>query len=440
MFDRRDLPIALAVCLVALWANLAAVPTTRFHRDEARWTHRARFVEELRDPLSAYWSDRELMRGQPPLGSYLTGLGLLAQGRGLRVNDFYNFQFSEGWNLRHGAVPAEADLAAARRTNSVVGALLAAAVYLLGRGLLNRVAGIVGAALLVSHPLSLYLSSLAGSDALVSLLVAWAALAAMALAAKPTWPRSLLLGLLLGLGASTKLSPLLLAVPLAGLGLVLIWRGRSAADPDAGRRIVLGWRLLPLPLVAFATFVLSYPYLWPDPIGRTLALFAFRTQEMRNQARIWDELRVDGPVDALGRIGGWLTGVEPLTDLPAFWAAGRFGFESGLTTIGLLLGIVGAELLLVLLVRRGLSSPTALAAAVLGGQAAVIVVGMRADFERYLLPVLVATSVCGGLAVGQGWALARTLLTRRPALREQPEPAEPADAAAPELRGSTARV
>ena len=68
------------------------------------------------------------------------------------------------------------------------------AVYLIGRGLLNPVAGLAGAALFIPHALSIYLSSLAGSDAIVALLVAWAALAAIFLAQRPTWTRAVLLG------------------------------------------------------------------------------------------------------------------------------------------------------------------------------------------------------------------------------------------------------
>ena len=50
MFSRWDALLAGLVFLVALWVNLSAVPTTEFHRDEARWVHRARFLEELPKP------------------------------------------------------------------------------------------------------------------------------------------------------------------------------------------------------------------------------------------------------------------------------------------------------------------------------------------------------------------------------------------------------
>jgi hypothetical protein len=413
MFSRWDALLAGLVFLVALWVNLSAVAMTEFHRDEARWVHRARFLEELRNPTGEFWRESELMIGQPPLGSYLMGLGLAVQGRDLDTNGFYNFHFGPDWNRRHGTMPDEADLAAARRTNSVVGALIAACVYLIARGLSNPVAGIVAAALLVPHPLSIYLSSLAGSDALVTLLVALAALVAMQLAQRPTWPRAILLGVLLGLGGSAKLSPLALAAVLAAAGLVLVvhgWRGSGRVARHAG---MLGWRLVVQPPLALATFIASYPYLWPDPIGRTRFLFEFRAIEMYNQGVLWSELNVDGPVDALGRIGNWLGDIDSVTGQLFELIARPFGISWKPMEFDLVLAIIGALILLVLAIQHGLGSRWGMAALVLGGQVALIVVGMRADFSRYLLPVLIATAVCGGLVAGTVWDVAWDRIARR---------------------------
>jgi 4-amino-4-deoxy-L-arabinose transferase-like glycosyltransferase len=362
------------------------------------------------------------------------GVGLLAQGQDLQTNALPDFHYSDAWNARHGAAPTEKDLAAARRTDSVVGALLAVCVYLIARGLSNRVAGVAAALLLIPHPLSVYLSSLAGSDALLSLLLAMAVLAAMALAERPTWPRAIALGALLGVGGSAKLSPLLLAIPLAAMGawfVLLALRRRDLAD---ARRLALGWRLLTLPPVALAAFIVSYPYLWPNPIGRIRDLFAFREQEMANQGRIWPYLKVDGPGDAVARIGNWLAKVDSTSGSGAAWIADKFGHTWHPVGIDLLLGLIGAEILVFLVFRHGLSSRWGLGAAILFGQVGLIVVGMRADFERYLLPVVVTVAVCGGLVVGQAWTLARVAVARRAARRVEPEPA------AVELPGQIAQV
>ncbi|HET7092573.1 MAG TPA: glycosyltransferase family 39 protein, partial [Thermomicrobiales bacterium] len=338
------------------------------------------------------------------------------------TNALPDFHYGDDWNARHGAAPSEKDLAAARRTDSFVGALIAVCVYLIARGLGARVAGVAAALLLIPHPLSVYLSSLADSDAILSLLLALAIFAAMALADRPTWPRAIVLGILLGLGGSAKLSPLALAIPLAALGasyvLVGVWRRRPADI----RHMALGWRLLTLPPVALATFIVAYPFLWPNPIGRVRDLFAFREQEMTNQGRIWPQLRVDGPGDAIARIGNWLGTVDSTSGSAAAWIAARFGHQWHPVGIDLLLGLIGAEVLVFLVFRHGLASRWGLAAAMLFGQVGLIVVGMRADFERYLLPVVVTIAVCGGLAVGQAWTFARAAIAHRAARRVAAKP------------------
>ncbi|MCD6032732.1 MAG: hypothetical protein K0S78_4914 [Thermomicrobiales bacterium] len=412
MFSRWDALLAGLVFLVALWVNLSAVAMTEFHRDEARWIHRARFLEELRNPTGEFWRESELMIGQPPLGSYLMGLGLTLQGRDLDTNGFYNFHFGPDWNRRHGTMPDEADLAAGRRTNSVVGALIAVCVYLIARGLSNPVAGIAAAALLVPHPLSIYLSSLAGiarpgrAPSCSACCSASAAPPSSVRWRSPwCWRRR-------------------------GSGMVLVihgWRGSGWAARHDG---MLGWRLLVQPPLASATFIASYPYLWPDPIGRTRELFEFRAIEMYNQGVLWSELYVDGPVDALGRIGNWLGDIDSVTGQLFELIARPFGISWKPMEFDLVLAIIGALILLVLAIQRGLGSRWAMATLVLGGQVALIVVGMRADFSRYLLPVLTATAVCGGLVAGAVWDVAwdrmvRRRESRRPVVDSSPLAGEP---------------
>ncbi len=414
-----DLLIALAILALGLWQNLAYVDSTKFHRDESRWIHRAYYLREAIHPLSHTWDDGYLTRGQPPLGSYLMGLGLVVQGRDLNTNGLWNFDKNNAWNRSRGRMPVKADLEAARRTNSVVGALLAVTLYFLGKRLGNRLAGLVAALVLIPHPLNIYLSSLAGSDALLALLVALAALTAVSLADRPTWWRVILLGGLLGLGGATKLSPLLLTLPLAGVGAALLIHklperatggGPSRQDQDTG------WMLLSLPFVAFAVFVACYPYLWRDPIDGTKALFEFRAQEMESQGEIWENLQVSGPADALARVNAALGEQMTTSGRLAELVDARFGFTWGAPWLDLALGTAGLGLLGLLAVMYGLRSRYALGGIVLTGQAAIILLGMRADFARYHLPILVTVALGAGLLVGYGWWALRLLADRGRAL------------------------
>jgi hypothetical protein len=228
---------------------------------------------------------------------------------------------------------------------------------------------------------------------------------------------------MLGLGGSAKLSPLGLIVPLAAAGLILAIQGWRGSSPAAVHDGALGWKLLSLPPVATATFITSYPYLWPDPIRRTLMLVQFRSVEMQNQGAIWQELDINGPIDALGRIGHWLGDVDSVTGQGIEAVARLFGLAWKPMGLDLVLAVIGAEILLVLAIQRGLGSRWAMAALVLGGEVALIIAGMRADFSRYLYPVLIGTAVCGGLVPGVIWDAVWARLERRIGRRVAPQPA-----------------
>jgi hypothetical protein len=161
--------------------------------------------------------------------------------------------------------------------------------------------------------------------------------------------------------------------------------------------------LMTLPVVAFATFVAVYPYLWPDPIGRTDRLFDFRTAEMENQAEIWEQTSVNGPFQAIERVEGQL-GIRTST---SGWLAGeveaRFNRTWDRPDVDLKLGAVGLVLLTVWALMYGPRSRYALGGIVIVGEAALIVVGMQVDFNRYHLPILLAIVVGAGFLAGQLW-------------------------------------
>lgn len=394
------LPMMLFVLSLAI--NLAHVDVTQFHPDETRWINRAHYASDLLNPFGPTWDDQYLTRGQPPLGSYLMGFGLLIQGRDTNTNGVWDFAYGADWNRSVGAMAADADLDAARRANAVVGAITVVLVYFVGQALMGRVAGVASGIILALHPLHIWISSQALSDQLFVLLVAAGLLVAIRLGRQPSRGAALGLGILLGLGGATKLSPLLLAFPMAVYGLVLIALARGAYlhRPAAER---LGKYLLWLPVTSFATFVIVYPYLWPAPIRRTWNLFALRTQEMEGQSAAWPDVAVDNPVMALVRIIDRLTVQFSTTGDLLGGVAGLFGFDIDPWGIDVLLALIGIGVLTSLCIKRGLTSGTTLAALLLAGQVAAIVFGMKVDFYRYHLPVVLAVCVLTGLTVNLAW-------------------------------------
>jgi len=413
-----DVVFALALFAASLTINLGAVETQGFHPDETRWLNRSYYIEEVLDPFGPTWQDYYLTRGQPPMGSYLMGIGQLVQGRSLRPNLVWDFYFdsndpvfpsrnpSERWNQISGAMPSQEDLMAGRRTNAFTGALVVMVVYVLGRLLTNRVGGIVGALALAIHPLHVLIASQALSDQLLNLLLALSCIVGYIVMRRLTWGRALVFGVLLGLGGATKLTPMLLSLPVAIMGAFFLMRGRFWDPPPASRQKdrTLGVKLIVQPLIAFATFVIVYPYLWVDPIGRTYNLFKFRVDEMASQAALFENAGVGSIQVGLGRTGNRLADMHQAGSRVLNQINDVFGTSLSVSGIDMMLGFAGLLLFVMLVVRNGLRSPHTMVAALILAETATIIYGLRSDLYRYFLPLVFVQAVCISVFAGVTWA------------------------------------
>lgn len=407
-----DVLVPVLLFLFAAIQALGAIDDTSFHPDESRWLNRAHFVRDLGDPFGPTWEDYYTTRGQPPLGSYLMGAGLLLQGRDLDTNRIWDFAYDTRWNTFAGAMPSDGDLEAGRRTNAIVSALVVVTVYFIVSRVSNRVGGLVAGLFLSLHPLHVHLGSQALSDQLLSLLLALAFLCAYRFGRNPGWGGAILLGVLLGLGGATKLAPLLLSVPLAAYGAYLLgyewWRRRRRTRP-----VDTALMLLAQPIIAFATFVIVSPYLWPDPIRRTFYLFEFRRDEMVGQGNNWPSVAVANPAAAVGRIGKRLNEDFSTTEQLQRWFGDIIGVDLPVIGFDLLLASIGGLLLVLIVFRRGVRSPHALTAGLMLTELAIVVLGMGSDFYRYYLPVVLIVAILVGVFAGEGWNGARSLLRAR---------------------------
>lgn len=441
----RGALLALVVFAFALMQFLPAVDDREFHRDEARWIHRAVYIRDLFTPLGAMWDEKTWivqggtmdeqyrLRAQPPLGSYIMGIGFLLQTGGLPGIGFWNMDHDNAWNADAGNLPTREELLVGRRTNAVVSALTAVAIFFTARRITNDLGGAVAGVFFALHPLAIYVATFAGSDAVLGLTIALAAVAAYRFADRPTGLRALVLGMVIGLGGSAKLSPLGISAALAAVGALLLATGLArragAFEKPTGDQATLpghhsagatralwprrfsvrevtpamrlGIGLLATPIVAGITFVASYPYLWRDPIGHSLNLLDYRTLGMELQSSLWWGISVDSRTEAFARIGDRL-GSE-MTVL------GRFTSLGGQwPSVELAVGAAGVVLLLWLSMRRGITSATALAGTVLASTAAITIYGLEADWARYHLPILVLQATAIGVIAGQGILMAVT--------------------------------
>jgi dolichyl-phosphate-mannose-protein mannosyltransferase len=419
---------ALAIIVIAaLWHLWPAVATTPFHRDEARWIGNSALLRQWRHPLGIGWQDEgyrniygtidesNRRRSQPPLAMYVFGFGLIIQGEGLQTTGYWIMSHDDEWNAAHGHMPSQGELTAARRTNVVMTVLTALGMFAIGMKLSNRIGGLAMGLAYAVHPLVLDTSTRAWSDPLLVLCVVAAGVAAIRFGERPTFGRAAVIGVLLGMGAATKLSPLILAVAIGGCGLLPLTWGLYFR-----RRVAIrsGLALISIPVVTALMFLAAYPYLWTDPIKHTRRLFAFRSLSFDLQALVSPHARVTGLGDATRRfgvqlakrdsVGGFL--IDSL-HLDSSWA--------WLMNVDLVLAALGWLLLVAVLVRRELDASLTMPVLVIGGQTALIAATFRLDYARYMLPLVPAVSLGIGMVAGLAWSCsARQVLalTREPRL------------------------
>jgi hypothetical protein len=283
-----------------------------------------------------------------------------------------------------------------------------AAVALIGgaRIYLTMPWAIAAGALFAIHPFTIYIGSLAMADALFGLLIALAAWAAAALACRPSWGRAVLVGVLLGLGGATKLSPLVVAAGLGAAGVLtfaVAMMRRHCFDRQeaayAARGIVIG-------VAALLTFIASYPYLWPDPIDHTRHLFAFRVEEMTAQSSDWPVMAVPDRAEALRRVKVNFTERYNLSASVISLVGGTAG--PLIRQVELVISVLGIILMTRFAIRDGPYSPRTLLLAVLGGQVLVTILGMRSEFDRYHVPMALLGAVAA--VVTLEWLVRSALL------------------------------
>jgi hypothetical protein len=395
------------VALLAFALADAAARGQNFNPDESRWLSRAHYLAALTDPFGPTWADQYMTRGQPPLGSYAMGIGLLAQGRDLETNAPWDFSLTWEENIALGHKPVPEDLAAGRRTSAALVALTAVALIGVARVFLTMPWALGVGALFAIHPFTSYIGSIAMSDALFGLSIALSAWAAAAFARCPRWRRAVLVGVLLGLGGATKLSPLTVAAGLSAAGVlsfaVATVRRRRFARDEAAYAV----RGIAIAVAALLTFIASYPYLWSNPIAHTRHLFAFRVEEMAAQSSDWPVMAVPSRVEALRRVNVNFTERYNLSAL-LIAVLGGPRTVSMPRQVEFLIPLLGLVLMAGMAVRDGPYSPRALVLAVLGGQVLVTILGMRSEFDRYHVPMALLGAVAAAVALE---SLARSALS-----------------------------
>jgi hypothetical protein len=411
----------LLVAAVAVVAGLmfARAPAKQAG-DEANWLGTARYFLVLfaqHDISAEAWPDNYWTRTQPMVPRYIMGGWLWARGYEYASLD-PNYDHTKKWftNVSDGKAPGEAVLAEARIPMRALTAISAVLLYALVRVLAGPVGGLAAALLYCgSSYVPLHMVRAMGEPPFITFLLA--TLLVCVVAVKRGSGRSpgiwwgVLAGLLLGLAFASKLTAIIAVVAMLMWGAWALLGERLARprSDDRGRRGVWTAGVVG---VALLIFVATNPFLYRDPLGRSLLLFQNRQAEMAAQAAIDPSRAVTGLRDRIRLV--WTNSLIEDT-----WAHTRFHWP-----LEAVLAIVG----FVWLAARALRpqpGPEALLLLCVLGFFGGVTLALGYVLDHYFMPTATMGLMLGGLAVGwtaqAAWhAGARLLRVQRtsPAVRE----------------------
>jgi hypothetical protein len=273
-----DVAIAVVVFVVAAVVLLRAAETVPFHGDESEWISAGRYFRFVfldHDLTSQVWRPSWLNRDQPPVGRYIIGGIVWASGTDpARVNRTYAWERDYEANLRDGRVPDRSILLPVRRTMALAGAGSMFLLYVAGSLVGGRVVGAVAAALATASPLLQSYFVQARTEALLAFFTALALVALLLFARRyqrdgTIGPVAWTVGPLLGLALAIKLTA---AVAIVGVCAYGGWSAlaRLRKAPRESLMLIL-WTGI-TGLAACLVWVGVNPFLWPDPLGRTLSM------------------------------------------------------------------------------------------------------------------------------------------------------------------------
>ncbi len=388
-----------------------------FFADESHWIATSYYLEALLgepveqvrpDAPRPFWGESKVTLTQPPLARYVVGLGRRAGGFGVAdLNGRWDFGLDAHANEIAGNMPGQRLLVCSRwpmAILSVVSGLLLFAIAWRCAGLL---AGYIFAVGFAFNPFLLQTLRRAMGEATLTFFVVLAMVAteqgvrafrSVDLEGRPSratvrllawW---LLAGVCCGLAGAAKLNGLLAA----GGAALAAWVAAQCVPPMARRRAAPGAVGILL-AATFAAFVVSNPFLYPEPLARSLKMARQRAETMAKQQGYFPQARLDRVgqrVEAAAR--------RVLSD-HAILRFHRAWIVNGLLVLCGFVVLASRALQSVQQRRPG----TELVVLALGGSLVVAAVLSPLDWDRYyLFPVLFA-SLCSATSIAAAVDLVR---------------------------------
>lgn len=352
MSRRRKMLDSLLIGMLLLYI-LAGMTLTPFHGDESStiymsrdwytlvWAHNpsALFYRNPPDPKTA--TDQQLRLVNGPLAYYITGLAWSMVG--LTVNDV-NDQWLWGadWDYNHdnGHIPSDRLLFVTRLSSTLLTALSAAMVFVIGRQLAGHNAGRVSAFVYATLPMVLINGRRAMFEGAFLLMIALVIWIGMALARRMTgqikgeWRWWLLLGLLSGLAIAAKHTAILIVIPV--FGTLLLVGGLRRPGYLIGALAIAG-----------ITFLILNPAWWGAPLEVPREVLRLRQELLNGQVEHFGGYASSGE-RLVALITQPLGGPQYYEDRQGWpqWIGGQISAyeQAGPLTVGIAWGWAGAAL------------------------------------------------------------------------------------------------
>lgn len=382
--------------------DLASVP---FHIDESHWIGTSYMFEAYfkGEFWSDAWRDNQHTVTNPPVPRYLIGISRFIGG--YRIPDLnrpWDYTRSVGFNERAGAVPSDQLLWWSRLPMAILAVLSIWIGFLLIQKIGGRIPAYIWIIFGIASPYLLLQTRRAMAESAILFFVMLGAFLCF-LALKKLdeetgsvhWKVYLYLtlcGLCLGLAAEAKINGLAALAGVLLSILIVVWKKQATLSSKIRRVFLLSVLVSTVTLVAF---VGSYPYLWPNPLGRSVRVFQNRLDEMKYQT-------TQHTPDALNTISQKLT-VIPMRIFNDY-AILNF---NGAIVLNIILTILGLGILLKNLgdwfktgTKNGPAVITLFAVAVAASFPSLFTL---LDWDRYyLFPVFFSSMA---IAIGMGWLL-----------------------------------
>jgi 4-amino-4-deoxy-L-arabinose transferase-like glycosyltransferase len=301
-----DVAIAVALFVIASVTFLRAAESVPFHGDESEWINAGRYFKYLfldGDTSGEVWRPSFLTRDQPALGRYVIGGIVWAAGNDLtKVNRSYAWNRDRATNARENRIPGPELLTPVRTTMAVVSAFSVVGLFVVGRLLDGQLAGAVAALAVTFSPLVQLYFVQARTEALLFGFTVPALIGTLLVARRFAESGRIpaagyATGLLLGLALATKLTAGLAIVGTVGYGSVA---ALERLGKSRGELVRMAFWTASVGLLAALIFVVTNPFLWPDPIRRTYSLLTQQQEIMVEQGEQFGGAVQEG---AVGRVG-----------------------------------------------------------------------------------------------------------------------------------------